>query len=69
MPQNELKLATAKLFAETRKAGSGMWRICLATWQGNEPLIEFFREARKNWEEIPHEDEDQKSCMPSAVDF
>ncbi len=62
VPSSEGDMVTAHFDAEVRKAGGGCRRVPLASWDAGQSLPDFFRGARRGWERLPKEHDDDVSA-------
>jgi hypothetical protein len=59
IPTNELQMASVKMEATVRKKEGNLKRITLAKWDGTKPIEEFIKIAKKKWNELPKEVDNQ----------
>ena len=59
IPTNELQMASVKMEATVRKKEGNLKRITLAKWDRTKPIEEFIKIAKKKWNELPKEVDNQ----------
>lgn len=67
VPEEDLESLKAEIFAEVRKPIGSMGRVSLASCVGAHSLPELIKEAEHVWNELEHENDDQKVFVPSDV--
>jgi hypothetical protein len=67
IPQAERNSLSANLYAEVRKSSGGLGRISLGSCVGEKSLADLFEQAEVIWNELEHEDDNQKTFVPDVI--
>src|SRR5688500_10339970 len=68
IPLSERDSLSAELFAEIRKPIGSLGRVSLGNCIGERSLPELYKNAEDAWNQLEHEDDDQKVKIPDVID-